>query len=155
MPVRLFVADEFLPGRIELQRRVSRPVGDVSQVNQRGALVADGDVVGFDGSLMHERADIESTLNGIFAHHQTGQYVGIVREVRFLSDEIALLRAVSGIVPAGQSDLNPAANAIQSLVAALQDGQWRIVHYQNTPAQFHGRPELVEALTAELRQLLR
>lgn len=26
--------------------------------------------------------------------------------------------------------------------------------FQNTPAQFHGRPELAESLTAELRELL-
>ncbi|TMB75962.1 MAG: DUF4440 domain-containing protein, partial [Chloroflexi bacterium] len=26
--------------------------------------------------------------------------------------------------------------------------------FQNTPAQFHGRPELVQQLTEELRQLL-
>jgi len=28
------------------------------------------------------------------------------------------------------------------------------VLFQNTPAQFHGRPELVQQLTEELRQLL-
>jgi hypothetical protein len=61
---------------------------------------------------------------------------------------------VSGIVSAGQTDLNPAANSIQTLVAAKQAGQWRIAVYQNTPAAFHGRPELAEALTQELRQLL-
>ena len=31
------------------------------------------------------------------------------------------------------------------------DGQWRIALFQNTPAQFHGRPEAAEALTDELR----
>lgn len=114
----------------------------------------EGHVVGFDGSLMHGRAEIQSTLEQIFADHMTGRYVAKVRGVRFLSPDTAILRAVSGIVPAGQSDLNPATNAIQSLVAAKLNGQWRIVHYQNTPAQFHGRPELVEALSSELRELL-
>ncbi len=28
------------------------------------------------------------------------------------------------------------------------------IMFQNTPAQFHGRPELVQQLTEELRQLL-
>ena len=36
---------------------------------------------------------------------------------------------------------------------SVRDG-WRIALYQNTPAQFHGRPELSRALTEELRQLL-
>jgi uncharacterized protein (TIGR02246 family) len=30
-------------------------------------------VVGFDGSQMNGRSEIESTLAGIFAHHQTGR----------------------------------------------------------------------------------
>jgi hypothetical protein len=43
---------------------------------------------------------------------------------------------------------------IQTLIAVKRDGQWRIVLFQNTPAQLHGRPELVQAMTEELRQLL-
>ena len=31
---------------------------------------------------------------------------------------------------------------------------WRVVLLQTTPAAFHGRPDLAEALTRELRQLL-
>jgi uncharacterized protein (TIGR02246 family) len=119
-----------------------------------GLFAADSNVVGFDGSQMNGQAEIEVTLRGIFDDHQTGRYVGKIREMRFLSPNIAVLRMVSGIVPAGQSELNPATNSIQTLVAAKQDGQWRIVMYQNTPAAFHGRPELAEALTQELRQLL-
>ena len=48
-----------------------------------------------------------------------------------------------------------AVNAIQILVAARRDGQWRIELFQNTPAAFHGRPEASEVLTAELRAALR
>jgi hypothetical protein len=58
------------------------------------------------------------------------------------------------MVPPGQSDLNPAVNTVQTLVAAKKDGEWRVALYQNTPAQFHGRPEMVQELTEELRQLL-
>jgi hypothetical protein len=58
------------------------------------------------------------------------------------------------MVPPGQKDLNPATNAIQSMVAVKQASQWRITLFQNTPAQFHGRPELAEALTEELRKVL-
>jgi uncharacterized protein (TIGR02246 family) len=119
------------------------------------ALVAeDGNLVGFDGSPMNGRAEIESNLSAIFADHPTSAYVGKVREVRMLSADIGVLRAVAGMVPPGQSDLNPAVNAIQTLVAVRQGGRWRIAVYQNTPAAFHGRPEAVQALTEELRQLL-
>ena len=58
------------------------------------------------------------------------------------------------MVPPGQSDLNPAVNTIQTLVTAKRDGVWRILLFQNIPAQVHGRPELVWQLTEELRQLL-
>jgi uncharacterized protein (TIGR02246 family) len=114
----------------------------------------DGESIGFDGSQMTGRAEIASTLQHIFADHPTAAYVSKVRGVRFLSPEVAVLRAVAGMVPPGQSDLNPAVNTIQTLVSAKRNGVWRIVLFQNTPAQFHGRPELVQQLTEELRQLL-
>ncbi len=114
----------------------------------------EGHVVGFDGSPINGRAEIESQMRQIFANHQTAAYVGKIRGVRFLTPDVVILRAVAGMVPPGQSDINPAVNAIQTLVAAQRDGRWRIALYQNTPAQFHGRPELVQHLTDELRQLL-
>ena len=113
----------------------------------------DGYVIGFDGSQMAGQAEIASTLRQIFADHLTGTYVSKVREVRILSPGVALLRGVVGMVPHGQSDINPALNAHQTLIATKQDDRWRIALFQNTPAQFHGRPDLVQQLTEELRQL--
>jgi uncharacterized protein (TIGR02246 family) len=115
----------------------------------------DGSIVGFDGSQVNGREDIERHLQQIFTDHQTAAYIGIVREVRFLSDDVALLRAVAGMVPPGQTDINPAANAIQSLMAVREaGGTWHAVLFQNTPAQFHGRPEAVAQLNEELRAAL-
>jgi uncharacterized protein (TIGR02246 family) len=115
----------------------------------------DGNVVGFDGSQLHGRSEIESSLAQIFRDHQTAAFVGNIREVRILSPGVAILRAVAGMVPPAQSDINPAVNAIQTLVAAKQDERWHIVLFQNTPAAFHGRPEASQSLTEELRQALR
>jgi uncharacterized protein (TIGR02246 family) len=114
----------------------------------------DGHVIGFDGSEMHGPAEIAGELGRIFADHETAAYVAKVREVRFLGEGIALLRAVVGMVPPGESDLNANVNALQTLLATRSDGVWRITLLQNTPAQYHGRPEASEALTAELRKLL-
>jgi uncharacterized protein (TIGR02246 family) len=111
----------------------------------------DGEVVGFDGSLSEGRVGIAEQMQQIFDDHATGSYVGKVKTVRKLGSDAALLRAVAGVVPAGAEDLEPKLNAVQALVAARVDGQWRVVLYQNTPAQFHGRPELAETLTRELR----
>ena len=114
----------------------------------------DGEVIGFDGSQMTGRAEIAATLGQIFADHITAPYVNKVRSVRLLSPEVAILRAIVGMVPPGQSDLNPALNAHQTLVATKRDGVFHIHLLQTTPAQFHGRPDLVQHMTEELRQML-
>ena len=113
-----------------------------------------GNQIGFDGSQMNGSAEIEAHLRQVFGDHMTARYVGKVREVRLLYEETAILRAVVGMVPHGQSDINPAVNAIQSLVAVKRFGQWKVALFHNTPAAFHGRPEAVAELTAELRELL-
>jgi uncharacterized protein (TIGR02246 family) len=113
-----------------------------------------GSIIGFDGSPMNGRDEIESTLAPIFADHSTAAYVSKVREVRALAPNVVLLRAVVGMVPPGKAEINPATNAIQSLVAVKEGDGWEIALYQNTPAQFHGRPELVQQMTAELQQLV-
>jgi uncharacterized protein (TIGR02246 family) len=114
----------------------------------------DGYAVGFDGSEMTGRDQIEQSLAAIFADHETGRYVGKVRTERVVADDVAMLGAVAGLVPAGKSDLNPQLNAIQTLVAKCEEGRWRILQFQNTPAQFHGRPQDADALTNELRALV-
>jgi uncharacterized protein (TIGR02246 family) len=115
----------------------------------------DGDSIGFDGSQMSGRAEIASVLGKIFTDHPTASYVSIVRGVRFVNGDVAILRAVVGMVPPGQADINPAVNAVQSLVAARRNGQWLVELFQNTPAAYHGRPEKSEALTAQLREVLK
>ena len=112
------------------------------------------DLVGFDGSEMHGRASIEETYQRIFTDHRTGRYIVKVRNIRWLAPEIALLRAVAGVVPAGQTDLNPQLNSVIAMVAQKQNREWRVVLLTNTPAQWHGRPDDVRALTDELRALL-
>ncbi|MEA2844380.1 MAG: hypothetical protein QOJ69_2051 [Actinomycetota bacterium] len=114
----------------------------------------DGSIVGFDGSSVETPAAITGHLASIFADHRTATYVAKVREVRPLGERVALLRAVAGLVPPGGSDVNPDANAIQALVAVRGDDGWRVAHFQNTPAAFHGRPEEADALTAELRTVV-
>ena len=111
---------------------------------------ADGSTVGFDGSQMDGREAIRAELGRIFADHTPATYVAKVREVRELGADAVLLRAVAGMVPPGQSVLKPERNAIQSLVAVREQGELRVVLFQNTPARFDGRPELAAMLTAEL-----
>jgi uncharacterized protein (TIGR02246 family) len=114
----------------------------------------DGSTIGFDGSQMNGRDEIRSALRAIFADHQTATYVAIVREVRSLPNTTFLIRAVAGMTPRGGGELNPAVNAVQSAVLVDEEGQPHIALLQNTPAAFHGRPELADALTQELTGVL-
>lgn len=114
----------------------------------------DGESIGFDGSQLSGQAEIAMSLRQIFTDHITPPYLSIVRNVRLLSPDVAILRAIAGMVPPGKSDIEPNLNSVQSLVAVKRDNQWCISLFQNTPAQLHGRPELVQQMTEELRQLL-
>jgi uncharacterized protein (TIGR02246 family) len=113
-----------------------------------------GNMVGFDGSPIDGQENIEEHLSEVFRSHPTAAYIGKVREVRLLSPGVVLLRAVAGMVPPGQADLNPAVNTVHTLVAASEGNRWRVELFQSTPAAFHGRPAAVEVLTAELRKEL-
>ncbi len=114
-----------------------------------------GSIVGFDGSQVNGQMEIGAHVSEIFSHHQTASYVTIVREVRPIASDVTLLRANAGMVPPGKDDINPELNAVQSMVAARKSGKWEIALFQNTPAAFHGRPELSKKLTEELRAVLR
>lgn len=110
-----------------------------------------GTTIGFDGSQMNGIIQIEEELTQIFSKHKVSTYVSIVREVRKLSDSVYILRGVAGMVPPGQREVNPKVNAIQTLIAQKEGDQFKIALFQNTPAAFHGRPELSSQLTQELQ----
>lgn len=113
----------------------------------------DAVVVGFDGSQM-AGTEIGDHIAMIFRDHATARYVAKVRGVRHLGADGVLLTAVVGMVPPGQHEVNPAVNAVQTLVAERGADGWRIVLFQNTPAQYHGRPELAARHTDEMRRVL-
>src|SRR5688500_4253130 len=72
----------------------------------------EGTLIGFDGSQMNGKTTIAGHLNAIFADHVTAPYTGIVKDVRFLAPDVALLRAIVGMIPIGQSDFDPQLNAL-------------------------------------------
>jgi uncharacterized protein (TIGR02246 family) len=117
-------------------------------------LASDALVIGFDGSQMYGREAVASQLGQVFADHRTATYVAKVRSVKPLGPHTALLHAVVGMVPPGGAQIMPDRNAIQTVVARRGDEGWSVALFQTTLAQFHGRPELAQALTAELAELL-
>jgi uncharacterized protein (TIGR02246 family) len=115
----------------------------------------DGEMIGYDGSQVVGKDEIFHHLNPIFKDHPTASFVYKVKKVRYLGSETTILRSIVGMVPPGQTNINPKVNAHQTLLAIKEDGEWKISLFQNTPAQFHGRPELVEQMTEELRAELK
>ena len=111
----------------------------------------DGVIIGFDGSISSGRETIGAEMSTIFADHETARYAVKVQSVRPLGPQAMILRAIAGLVPPGQTSINSETNSHQTLIAEKQQGQWRIVLFQNTAAQFHGRPQLVEDMTQELQ----
>ncbi|GAB7047533.1 SgcJ/EcaC family oxidoreductase [Catenuloplanes indicus] len=108
-----------------------------------------GHLIGFDGSQV-PAAEIAAHLRPVFSGHATATYVWKVREVHALAGGVALLRAIAGMLPPGAEVPHPALNAVQSLLAVHDPAGWRIALLQNTPAQYHERPDLAESHTAEL-----
>jgi uncharacterized protein (TIGR02246 family) len=81
--------------------------------------------------------------------------VGKVKKVRFLTSDVALMHVIGGTIMAGQTDIDPERNSIQTIVAMKDNkGKWRLAAFQNTRAQYFGRPEQAQALTEELRSLI-
>jgi uncharacterized protein (TIGR02246 family) len=118
------------------------------------ALAPDGLVVGFDGSQLVGGEEVATELGRVFDDHETAAYVTKVRSVKPLGPGAVLLHAVAGMVPPGASEIAPDRNAVQTVVAWRADDGWSVALFQTTPAQFHGRPELTEPLTAELSELI-
>ncbi|MGP4080697.1 SgcJ/EcaC family oxidoreductase [Pseudalkalibacillus sp. R45] len=113
-----------------------------------------GESIGFDGSHSKGPEEIFSHLSPVFRDHPTAQFVSKVKDIRFLGESVAMLRAIAGMVPPGGSDIKPEVNAHHTLIVVHDNHKWHIELFQNTPAQFHGRPELVEQMTDELRAQL-
>jgi uncharacterized protein (TIGR02246 family) len=117
----------------------------------------DADLVGFDGTHLKGHQEIASFHQRLFDTFVKGsRLIGKVRSVRFLTPDVAIMHSVGGTIMAGQSDIESERNSVHTLVAKKGDvnSQWRIVAFQNTRAQYIGRPEMVEALTENLRQEL-
>ncbi len=92
----------------------------------------DGDQVAFDGTHFEGRAAIASSHQELFDKWMRGtRLVGQVKDVRFLSPDVALVHAVGSTVMRGKSEPSPERDSIQTLVAIRQGGEWRLAALDN------------------------
>jgi len=115
--------------------------------------ILDGDIVGFDGTQIHGQGSIGEHLRTVFGDHPTLPYTYRITGVTQISTEVAIVRAIAGMKPPGAKDFDPKLHAIHRLTAVHRGGAYRVALFQNTPAQFHGRPQDVEQMTADLRSV--
>jgi len=93
----------------------------------------DGDLVAFDGTHFEGRAQIAPFHQELFDKWMKGtRLVGRVKDVRFLSPNVALMHAVGSAIMRGKSVPSPERDSIQTLVATRQNGEWRLAAFQNT-----------------------
>jgi uncharacterized protein (TIGR02246 family) len=93
----------------------------------------DGDLVAFDGTHFAGRAQIAPFHQELFDKWMKGtRLVGRVKDVRFLSPNVALMHAVGSTIKRAKSVPSPERDSIQTLVATRQNGEWRFAAFQNT-----------------------
>src|SRR5215217_7021552 len=124
------------------------------------AFTEDGDLVAFDGTHFEGREEIAPFHQQLFDKWLKGsRLVGEVKDVRFLSPDVALMHAVGGTVMRGKTDPVPERDSIQTLVATRQEGdQWRLAAFQNTrlhPMDSSAGPFLVWTLSDQLWKVYR
>jgi uncharacterized protein (TIGR02246 family) len=119
----------------------------------------DGDLIGFDGTHFKGRQEIAPFHQQLFDKWlKRSRLVGQVKDVRFLSPDVALMHAVGGTVMRGKSKPVPERDSIQTLVATRQDGEWRLAAFQNTrlhPMDSSAGPFLVWTLSDLLWKVFR
>ena len=93
-----------------------------------GILILPGDV------LKKGQGEIRSFMAAAYAgpFKNTG-VTGKPVDVRFVGDDVALLRTHGGILAPGQTEIEPELAVRSTWVCVKQQGQWRLAAYQNSP----------------------
>lgn len=112
--------------------------------------------IGFDGTQYFFRKELEQALAIVFKEHNPPKYITKIREISFISSEVAQVFATVGMVKDGEKAIDPSLNAVQLATLNKKGKEWQVVSFQNTPARFDQRPDLIDEMTQELTdQLLR
>ena len=93
-----------------------------------GVMILPGDV------YKKGRDEIRAFMAAAYAGPFKGTGVtGRPVDVRFVSDDVALLRTHGGILAPGETDIAPELAVRSTWVCVKKDGQWQLAGYQNSP----------------------
>ena len=117
---------------------VLKGVYEAWEANDAGAFVADylddASVVQ-PGIYKKDREEIRTTMAAGFAGPLQGsRVINHPQDVRFLTDETAIVVSEDGILFPGQHDVPNEAMVRATWVLAKRDGSWYVAAYHNSPA---------------------
>jgi uncharacterized protein (TIGR02246 family) len=93
-----------------------------------GILILPGDV------FKKGRDEIRSFMAAAYAGPFKGTGVtGAPVDLRFVSDDVALIRTHGGILAPGETEIEPELAVRSTWVAVKKNGQWQLAGYQNSP----------------------
>jgi len=93
-----------------------------------GVLILPGDV------FKRGRDEIKSFLAAAYAGPFKGTGVtGRPVDLRFVGEDVALIRTHGGLVAAGETDIAPELAVRSTWVVVRRDGEWLLAGYQNSP----------------------
>lgn len=93
-----------------------------------GLLILPGDV------FKKGRAEIRSFMLAAYAGPFKGTGVtGRPVDLRFVADDVALIRTHGGILAPGRNEIDPALAVRSTWVTVRRDGRWVLAGYQNSP----------------------
>jgi uncharacterized protein (TIGR02246 family) len=93
-----------------------------------GILILPGNV--YKKSREEIRAFMAAAYAGPF---KNSGVTGTPVDVRFVADDIALLRTEGGILAEGQTVIEPELAVASTWVVVKRDGEWKLAAYQNSP----------------------
>lgn len=102
--------------------------GVANTFTEDGILILPGDV------LKKGRDEIRAFMTAAYAGPFKGTGVtGTPVDVRFVSDDVALLRTHGGILAPGETEIDPELAVRSTWVVVKKDGEWQLAGYQNSP----------------------
>jgi uncharacterized protein (TIGR02246 family) len=117
-----------LPLRLVAAWAVNDAEGVANCFLEDGILILPGDVLKFG------RAEILPFMAAAYAGPFKGTGVtGNPVDVRFASDDVALLRTHGGILAPGETEIDEELAVRSTWVVVKTDGEWQLAGYQNSP----------------------